>query len=72
MTTALHNFAATYLTLRENKLAALADAAEADGDNELAALYQGELERKIEVLSPPHLRVINSPSSSTPASSPRS
>lgn len=39
VTTALHNFAATYLTLRENKLAELADAAAARGDQELADLY---------------------------------
>ena len=47
----------TNLTLRENKLAALADAVEAQGDHELADLYQEELERKMEILKPEYLRV---------------
>ena len=60
----LHDFAQKYLTTRAAKLTALADAAAARGDLELAALYRVEFERKIEILKP-DLRVVVDPGSTT-------
>lgn len=65
VTTTLHDFAHRYLTTRAVKLAALADAAAARGDQELADRFRVELERKTDALSPPHLRVVVDPGSTT-------
>lgn len=49
---ALHDFAARYHTLRSSKLAELADAAAARGDQELADLFRAEVRRKLDVIKP--------------------